>query len=142
MFSSDGILGRNFAIATSALDGLAMRQQVHAENLANVNTPGYQAKTVEFERVLGSALSKPNPGMMYTTPLGPAGGRGSVADARTAAGLSSAFSTTNRTGERGVDKATETSKMMNDNIRFRVMSQQVTNSISSLRSVISEMGRG
>ena len=28
----------------SALDGLALRQRSIAENIANVNTPGYQAK--------------------------------------------------------------------------------------------------
>ena len=32
--------------------------------------------------------------------------------------------------------------MMNDNVRFRVLTQQVTNQISAMRSVIAEMGRG
>lgn len=139
MFSSDGILGRNFAIASAALDGLALRQQVHSENIANIDTAGYRAKTVNFERVLGAALDASEPGTHYTNPLGlPA----SVLDARSGGDISSAFSATSRGGKAGVDRTTEVSHMMNDNIRFRVLTQQVTNSISSVRSVIAEMGRG
>jgi flagellar basal-body rod protein FlgB len=40
----------------SALDGLALRQRSIAENIANVNTPGYQAKRVQFEDELRSAV--------------------------------------------------------------------------------------
>ncbi|MDN3445404.1 flagellar basal body rod protein FlgB [Microbacterium sp. APC 3901] len=40
----------------SALDGLALRQRSIAENIANVNTPGYQAQRVRFEDELRSAV--------------------------------------------------------------------------------------
>jgi flagellar basal-body rod protein FlgB len=35
-----------------ALDGLSLRQQAISRNLANVDTPGYQAETVNFEDAL------------------------------------------------------------------------------------------
>ena len=38
-----------------ALDGLARRQQVISGNLANVDTPGYRASTVDFETALQRA---------------------------------------------------------------------------------------
>jgi flagellar basal-body rod protein FlgB len=41
----------------SALSGLAARQRVIADNIANINTPGYQARRVEFEDALRSALA-------------------------------------------------------------------------------------
>jgi flagellar basal-body rod protein FlgB len=41
----------------SALNGLALRQRVIADNIANINTPGYHAKKVEFENALASAVS-------------------------------------------------------------------------------------
>lgn len=41
-----------------ALDGLAARGDVRAGNVANVNTPGYQARTVAFEDALRSALER------------------------------------------------------------------------------------
>lgn len=40
-----------------ALDGLSLRQQAAAGNLANVSTPGYKAKEVDFEQSLTQALS-------------------------------------------------------------------------------------
>jgi flagellar basal-body rod protein FlgB len=38
-----------------ALDGLSRRQEVIADNLANGDTPGYQARTVDFETALRRA---------------------------------------------------------------------------------------
>ncbi len=41
----------------AALDGLAQRQRVAADNIANVNTPGFLAGRVDFESSLRGALS-------------------------------------------------------------------------------------
>lgn len=38
--------------AKAALDGLSIRQQAISRNLANVDTPGYRAKTINFEDTL------------------------------------------------------------------------------------------
>lgn len=40
----------------SALDGLALRQRAIANNIANVNTPNYQAKRVSFEDALAKSI--------------------------------------------------------------------------------------
>ncbi len=40
-----------------ALDAYAMRQKVIAENIANIETPGYKPKTVSFERELADAMN-------------------------------------------------------------------------------------
>ncbi|SDH36727.1 flagellar basal body protein [Microbacterium sp. 77mftsu3.1] len=45
------------AALTSALDGLSQRQRAIADNIANVNTPGYKAKVVAFERALASSVA-------------------------------------------------------------------------------------
>ncbi len=42
---------------SSALDSLSLRQRVIADNIANVQTPGYQAKRVQFEDALKSAVA-------------------------------------------------------------------------------------
>jgi flagellar basal-body rod protein FlgB len=44
-------------ILTGALDGLTLREQAVAANLSNVDTPGYQAETVDFESELQAQLS-------------------------------------------------------------------------------------
>lgn len=40
-----------------ALDGLAQRQRVIADNVANISTPGYTARTIDFENALAAAVS-------------------------------------------------------------------------------------
>lgn len=47
----------SFDAMYSALDALSLRQRVIADNVANVQTPGYQAKRVEFEDALASAVA-------------------------------------------------------------------------------------
>ena len=138
MFSANSILGSRFQVLEAGLDGITMRQQVHAENLANVNTAGYKAKTVDFENVLATAMHDQD---RQRSPLDANGARlpNSLSDAMTSGTLTSHFATTS-TGH-GVNKTEEVQQMMMDNIRYRILTQQVTNRISELRNVISEMGR-
>lgn len=50
------------SILSSALDGIAMRQRVIADNIANVDTPDYRASSVDFETSLRSAIAAGDPG--------------------------------------------------------------------------------
>ena len=43
-----------------ALDATALRQQVISDNLANVNNPDYQAKSVAFDKQLREAMDHDN----------------------------------------------------------------------------------
>lgn len=43
---------------TSALDGLSLRQRAIADNIANVNTPDYRAKRVQFEEALAQSVAE------------------------------------------------------------------------------------
>ncbi len=45
-------------ILQKALDAAALRQQVIAHNIANINTPGYRRATVSFEESLRTALAE------------------------------------------------------------------------------------
>ena len=58
------ILGTDltFNLLAKSLEGLSLRQQAVAQNLANVNTPGYRRKDVLFEDVLQAALAGPKSG--------------------------------------------------------------------------------
>ena len=55
------------AALQSALDGLSLRQKTIAANIANVNTPGYQAKRVAFEEALGRSVSQGSGAIGATT---------------------------------------------------------------------------
>jgi flagellar basal-body rod protein FlgB len=43
-------------VAQKALEGLSTRRDVISQNIANVDTPGYQAQQVNFETALRSAI--------------------------------------------------------------------------------------
>jgi flagellar basal-body rod protein FlgB len=49
-----------FKALNSALDGLAARQRAVANNIANVNTPGYRAQRVSFEDALATSVEQGN----------------------------------------------------------------------------------
>lgn len=44
------------AVLASALDGVSLRQRVIADNIANVDTPGFRATSVDFESQLKAAI--------------------------------------------------------------------------------------
>lgn len=46
------------SVLATALDGLANRQNVIADNIANVDTPGFRATSVDFESSLTAALQR------------------------------------------------------------------------------------
>lgn len=51
----------------SALDGLALRQRVTANNIANVNTPGFHAQRVSFEDALARSVAMGDGSVQATT---------------------------------------------------------------------------
>jgi len=55
------------AALLSALDGLALRQRSIADNIANVNTPGYTAKRVQFEDALARSVDRHDGAVAATT---------------------------------------------------------------------------
>ncbi|QOD05766.1 flagellar basal body protein [Pseudarthrobacter sp. BIM B-2242] len=52
---------------SSALDGLALRQRTIANNIANLNTPGYQARRVAFEDALARSVASGDGRVTATT---------------------------------------------------------------------------
>ena len=63
----------------SAINGLSTRQEVIADNIANVDTPGFRATTVDFEASLQAAIASGDPSAIAIsttptdTPVGPNG---------------------------------------------------------------------
>ncbi|MDI7248259.1 MAG: flagellar basal body protein [Bacillota bacterium] len=52
---------RTLAGLSAALDALSLRHEVIADNIANVNTPGFKARRVRFEDQLKSAIARGDP---------------------------------------------------------------------------------
>lgn len=70
----------------NALDAVSLRQQVTANNIANMNTPGFKAARVEFESNLSKAMAHGDPSRarssvhLADTPANPDGNTVNMAD--------------------------------------------------------------
>jgi len=85
--TSVSLLGPDLVTRTlaTALDGLSLRQNVIANNIANVDTPNFRATSVDFESSLASALADGDPEdtVISSTPTQtPVGANGNNVDQR------------------------------------------------------------
>lgn len=101
----------------AALDGLALRERVAANDIANVNTPGFTASTVDFEDNLRAALSD------GTDPLSTAP---EVTSSTASAGLNG----------NNVDLAAETMTQMQATFRYQLLSRAVGDRFAFIRDAI------
>lgn len=51
-----GLFNANFQIIKTGMDVAMLRQNVHAQNVANAETPGYKRKYVVFEELLKESM--------------------------------------------------------------------------------------
>src|SRR5262245_61478936 len=109
------------SVLHSALDGLALRERVIADNIANVDTPGIRASSVDFQSSLQSAIAD---GSI-------AGGGGSGAQI---------LATGTPVGENGnnVDLRKETLAAMQSQFQY----QMVTRSVSDHFNLITTVTQG
>ena len=100
-----------------AMDGVALRQRVSAQNIANVMTPGYKAQQVSFEDNLSSALSvgeDPSQASLSVTD------QGGQADAN----------------GNNVDLSTESTSLMKSGLQYEALAQATNYRFNVLRSAL------
>jgi flagellar basal-body rod protein FlgB len=100
---------------SSALDGLALRQRAIANNIANVNTPGYQARRVEFEGALAASVLD--------------------GDGRAAATTSASLEPTRLDGS-NVNMDTETLSNIDTVLRYQFAAQAASGSFDGIRTAL------
>ena len=91
----------------ASLDGLAARQRITAQNIANSETPGYQAQTVSFEDSLASAIGGGDPTMTQIS-----------------TGISSAPEGANNNN---VDMNNETLSLIDTGMRYQLATESMNN---------------
>lgn len=99
----------------SALDGLSARQQAIADNVANLQTPGYHAKRVLFEDALTRAV---------------ANGSGAVTPT-----VARSLEPTREDGN-NVNLDTETLSNVDTNLRYELATQAVSADFSQIRAAM------
>ncbi|MGC8668610.1 MAG: flagellar basal body rod protein FlgB [Chthonomonadales bacterium] len=110
-----------FQAASAALDGLSARHAAIADNIANVNTPGYKRKDVVFEAQLAEALQSSRPGSRLPQ-LVPQVVRDTA--------------TTLRTDGNNVDIEREAVALAENSIRYEAITEYVANFFINLKQVI------
>lgn len=111
-----------------ALDGAAARQGVAAENLANLETPGYRPRRVDFESQLKAALE--------------AAESGDLADLERIRPQRTVYTgpALRRDGN-AVDLETEMSQLVESGLQYQVLTRLLSRRLQMLRSVATEGGR-
>lgn len=109
------------SVLKSALDGLSLRQRVAADNIANMDTPGFIASSVDFESSLREAIDSPRPMSAPVTP--------------------SVTSSTASPGPDGnnVDLATETMTAMQSTFQYQLLTRAVGDRHSLITTAIGGM---
>ena len=105
----------SYVAMNSALDGLSLRQRVIADNVANIQTPGFRAGRVSFEDALRQAVGE---------------GSGAVSASR-----SRSLDATRLDGN-NVNLDTETLSNVDTNLRYQLILRALDGKYSSLRTVI------
>ncbi len=103
----------------SALDALAMRQRVSADNVANLQTPGYRAQRVQFEDELASAVRR--------------------GDGAATATVGRSLEPTRLDGN-NVNLDTETLLQIDTNLRYQLATQAMSGTFSSIRTAMRTNG--
>ena len=105
-----------------ALSGSSLRQQAIAQNIANVNTPGYRRKDVDFQSALQSAWDD-----------------GESAVERASITTKTDNSTTMRADGNAVDIDAEASEQAKNGLTYEAVSQLMKTRVSIIKSAIGTM---
>lgn len=118
--------------AKLALDGLSLRQQAISRNLANIDTPGYQAQTVNFEDTLKHTLKNDGSLQMQAT---------NAAHLASPADGDASFSASMRPGgsfradQNNVDVDVEMTDMSEVGIQYQAVSQAISQKLLLLKTL-------
>jgi len=120
------------------MDGASLRQRVLANNMANVNTPGFKRSDVSFTSQL-SAHQEQGSGLgLFLTHRRHFSG--SIHRPSDAAGfhVTTDDATTMRNDDNNVDPDREMVKIMENQLHYQAMSELASRRLGELRSVIGE----
>lgn len=128
------ILRGGFGIARQALDGLSRRQSAISANVANVDTPGYQRREVDFEQALLERMGSGTTTLATTQPGHLTGvgtttvGQGSTSRTR------DIVSERNDANDVSIDE--EMLLLVETQLRFQALSQTTGQRLATLRTAI------
>ncbi|GBD23442.1 Flagellar basal body rod protein FlgB [bacterium HR29] len=123
---------RAFETISAWLDGLAQRRQAIADNIANIDTPGYQRKVVDFEAALQRELGTARQTLAVTDPR-------HIATPPSAGGLSLQAAqrlASSRLDANTVDIDQEMVLLFETQARYQAAATAISHKFAQLRNVI------
>lgn len=116
-----GLIDATDAALAVAMRGVETRQQVIANNIANVNTPGFRRSDVSFESQLSSALNTDSVDAVESvSPITATDGSGAM-----------------RVDGNNVDIDRESTYLAQTQLQYAALSQMLSKRVHTLASVIS-----
>jgi flagellar basal-body rod protein FlgB len=123
---------RSLTAVKTALDGLALREQMISRNIANVDTPGYQAQNVSFENAVKTALKKAEAPALTTTNIG----HMQVGLPATTMTATDRPGGTQRADQNDVDIDAEMTEMNETVIRYQALTQMISRKFSLIKAIV------
>lgn len=138
-------------VLTGALDGLAIREQAIASNLANVDTPGYRAQSIDFESELAAAMASTGVTGMNPPTAGPTAAAGPQRTSPlhlvgtgtglgTAAGIGGTTSVPQgvqtRVDGNSVDVDSDMTALAETQLKYAAVSRMLTGKLAMLKDVV------
>ncbi len=120
----DNLFGNQISDLQSALGRTAKRHGALSDNIANINTPGYKRKDVDFNIVLSEAMNTP--------------GKARMRDLQEQAAQRASDSTSLRADGNNVDMERETFALAETQLRYEALTDMTAGYFSNLKSVIRE----
>ena len=121
----------------SALDYASVRQSALSDNVANINTPGYQRKDVSFDSVLQQAGSGAS-GMPLGLATDASGQMTGASDADGAPQITTDGSGAMRLDGNNVNTDVEMGRMAKNEIYYQGLAQITAQQFSDLRTAITD----
>lgn len=135
-----GLFDRDFALLQKSLDFRSRRNALLASNIANIETPGYKARDLVFERALGEALHADEPGPLSVTDGRHMDGRRGIPLGRVQPQLIHSANPVGNLDDNSVDLEREMAKLGENQVNYQALTQMISHRFTMLRASIREGG--
>ncbi|TWT03688.1 flagellar basal body rod protein FlgB [Planomicrobium sp. CPCC 101079] len=127
------ILSPTFKSLEQAMAASALKQKVHSSNIANVDTPNYKSKQVDFQATLNGVLNNQPLASYKTDPKHISFGNSS---SQSNPSIKVNNSTTYNTNGSNVDMDVEMAELAENQLWYNALTERVNGNLNSLRTVI------
>lgn len=134
----DRLFGKHMLLLERSLDFRTQRHNLLASNVANVETPGYQARDLMFERALGAAMKAHEAGPLTVTHPRHMDGRHAAPLERVEPELIHSGNPVGSLDGNTVDLEREMAKLAENQLSYQVLTRLMSSKFQGLRTAIRE----